>query len=368
MGEQNEAMVVHQVKDMSMICWPMPEVGPDECLVSVQKVGICGSDVHYWTEGRIAHFVLEKPMVIGHESSGVVVRVGENVTHLAAGDRVAMEPGVPCQDCGQCSGKKYNLCPVLTGRKKPKGKQGFFATPPVHGSLQRYVSHPAAFCFKLPDNVSLEEGAMCEPLSVGVYACEQRAKITEGSTTVIFGAGPIGTLCAMTAHGLGAKRIILCDIMNDRLAFCNEKCCPVVPLNTKGLSVDEVVQRIMDLNEGEPVDGAIDCTGAEPCIQAAIKSTINGGAVCVVGMGRPDMTLPVLDASTREVDICGVFRYRYTYPKCIELLAEKKINVAPLITHRFEFTNESIMEAFETCRTGRDGAIKCMISVGDAPF
>eukprot|EP00929_Paragymnodinium_shiwhaense_P115213 TRINITY_DN83944_c0_g1_i1.p1 TRINITY_DN83944_c0_g1~~TRINITY_DN83944_c0_g1_i1.p1 ORF type:complete len:386 (-),score=48.12 TRINITY_DN83944_c0_g1_i1:128-1285(-) len=365
--EKNEAVVLNKIDDMSLQPWPMPEVAADECLVAVKCVGICGSDVHYWKDGRIGHFVLNKPMVIGHESSGVVVRVGSDVQGLKPGDRVAMEPGVPCDKCNWCRTSKYNLCPVLTGANKEplKGRQGFFATPPVHGSMAKYIAHPARYCFVLPDSVSLEEGAMCEPLSVGVYACEQRAKVAPGSSVAVFGAGPIGTFTSMVAHGLGAKRIILCDIAQERLDFVRDKCCPVVPLNTKGMNAEQIAAKIQSLNEDEAIDSAIDCSGAETCIQAAILSTKTGGSVCIVGMGKLDQTLPLMNASMREVDLCGVFRYRYTYPKCIELLAGKKVNVDPLITHRFKFTQESIMDAFETCRTGRDGAIKCMIHVDE---
>eukprot|EP00403_Amphidinium_massartii_P030679 CAMPEP_0178394098 /NCGR_PEP_ID=MMETSP0689_2-20121128/12526_1 /TAXON_ID=160604 /ORGANISM="Amphidinium massartii, Strain CS-259" /LENGTH=365 /DNA_ID=CAMNT_0020014707 /DNA_START=14 /DNA_END=1108 /DNA_ORIENTATION=- len=340
----NEAVVLYKVDDMRLVPWPMPEAGPDECVVEVRKVGICGSDVHYWKEGQIGHFVVRKPMVIGHESAGVVVSVGADVTHLKVGDRVAMEPGVPCDGCAQCSAKRYNLCPVLTGFKEPRGRQGFFATPPVHGSMAKYIAHPARFCFKLPEGVSLEEGAMCEPLSVGVYACETKAKVTPGTSVLVFGAGPIGTICAMVAHGLGAKTVILCDVerRGSRIAKT---------LNTTGMSADTAATEILKLNGGEQVDSAIDCTGAEVCMQTGIQCTKNGGVVCFVGLGVKDPKLPMLDASVREVDLVGVFRYRYTYPKCIQMLAEKKVNVQPLITHRFAFNNESILEAFETCRT-----------------
>lgn len=363
---RNQAMVLHRVGDMTMMPWPMPEVGPDECLVAVQRVGICGSDVHYWHEGRCGNFVVEKPMIIGHESSGIIVRVGAEVQGLKEGDRVAMEPGVPCEACRQCVSKKYNLCSVFSPGSVPKKKQGFFATPPVHGSMARFISHPARFCFKLPEGVSLDEGAMCEPLSVGVYACEQKAQVQPGSTVAIFGAGPIGTICAMVAHGLGAQRIILCDVSENRLTFCHEKCCPVLTLITKDLSADAIARQIVALNEGCPVDCSIDCSGAPVCIEAAITCTNTGGKVCMVGMGARPVTLPIFSAAAREVDIVGVFRYRYTYPKCIEMLETCKLNVMPLITHRFEFTDESVMDAFETCRTGRDGAIKCMIHVGDS--
>eukprot|EP00397_Hematodinium_sp_SG-2012_P040997 GEMP01045056.1.p1 GENE.GEMP01045056.1~~GEMP01045056.1.p1 ORF type:complete len:307 (+),score=51.17 GEMP01045056.1:212-1132(+) len=295
-------------------------------------------------------------MVVGHESSGIVVKAGKNVTHLQENDPVALEPGVPCGQCDQCRTGKYNLCPDIR----------FFATPPIDGSMARYIAHPGKLCFKIPDSLTLEHGAMCEPLSVGVYACEQKAKVTAGSSVVIFGAGPIGTLCAMVSRGMGAKKVIVCDILASRLEFL-KKLIPestLATVDTTGMSVEDVAAKVKIINGGY-CDGAIDCAGVESAISAAILCTRNGGSVCLVGMGKPLATLPILNASIREVDLLGVFRYRHTYPQCLELLASGKVDVMPLITHRFQFTQESIMDAFETCRTGRDGAIKCMIHIGD---
>lgn len=364
---ENMAMVLYRAHDMRLVPWTMPDVGPDDLLIAVQKVGICGSDVHYFHEGRIGDFVVNEPMVIGHESSGIVIKAGSAVSDIfKEGDRIAMEPGVPCEACAQCQTMKYNLCPVLTGAVAPckKSRQGFFATPPVHGSMAKFVSHPAKWCFKLPDNVSLEEGAMVEPLSVGLYAAEQRAKVKKGNTVVVFGAGPIGTIVALVTQALEAGRIILIDINMERLDFVQKKCIPgLLTLNSTGLSPEDVSEHIKELNDKRPVDSCIDCTGAESCLQAAILCTKAGGAVSIVGMGKPGIAVPILNAVVREVDLKGVFRYRHTYKKCIQLLSDKKIDVSPLITHRFDFTEQAILDAFEHCRTGKDGAIKCMIHV-----
>lgn len=180
---ENSAVLLTAINNMNLVDYPNPpELGELDCLVKIGAVGICGSDVHYWQHGRIGDYVVEKPMVIGHESAGTIMKCGKGVVGLKPGDRVSLEPGVPCSSCLQCNRGKYNLCPEIK----------FFATPPVHGSLTKYINHPARFCFLLPSNVSLEEGAMCEPLSVGVYACSEKINVEEGSKVIIFGAGPIG--------------------------------------------------------------------------------------------------------------------------------------------------------------------------------
>ena len=350
----NTAVVLEKIDEIVMRDVGMPVLKEGQVMIEMKSVGICGSDVHYWKHGRIGHFICDGPMVLGHECAGIVSEVGPGCSTLKVGDRVALEAGLPCEKCDICDAGKYNLCPDMA----------FFATPPVHGSLVKFLAHPEKWCFKIPDSMTLEEGAMCEPLSVGVYACEQKARVKKGSTVAIFGAGPIGMLTSLVANGLGAGKIFLCDIQASRLDKCKELLGDVlVPINTTGLSGEEVAAKVKESNGGKCVDGSIDCAGVEAVIQAAILSTKNGGAVCLVGMGKPDSTIPLLDASIREVDLMGVFRYRNTYPTCIELLSSKKIDVGPLITHRFEYTQESVMDAFETCRTGRDGAIKCMINL-----
>uniref|UniRef100_A0A804LUI7 Alcohol dehydrogenase-like N-terminal domain-containing protein n=1 Tax=Zea mays TaxID=4577 RepID=A0A804LUI7_MAIZE len=194
-GEVEENMAAWLVAKNTLKIMPfkLPPVGPYDVRVRMKAVGICGSDVHYLREMRIAHFVVKEPMVIGHECAGVVEEVGAGVMHLSVGDRVALEPGVSCWRCRHCKGGRYNLCEDMK----------FFATPPVHGSLANQVVHPADLCFKLPDGVSLEEGAMCEPLSVGVHAC-RRAGVGPETGVLVVGAGPIGLVSLLAARAFGA--------------------------------------------------------------------------------------------------------------------------------------------------------------------
>jgi len=200
--------VLYKANDIRLEDRPVQEPGDYDVLLEMNCVGICGSDVHYWKRGGIGRFVLKKPMVLGHESSGTVYKVGSKVTSLKIGDRVAVEPGVPCRICEFCKSGRYNLCPDVK----------FCATPPDDGSLCKYFTHPADFCYKLPDHVRLEEGALLEPLSVAVHACK-RGNIFAGSHVLILGSGPIGLMTLLTAKAMGASKIVVTDLLESRLAW-----------------------------------------------------------------------------------------------------------------------------------------------------
>jgi len=286
-------------------------------------------------------------MVLGHESSGQVVAVGEKVTHLKPGDRVTMEPGVPCRSCHNCKNGRYNLCPDVV----------FMATPPYEGSLATFALHPADFCYKLPDHVSYDEGAMCEPLSVGVHAVS-RAKISLGQTVLVTGAGPIGLMCLMAARAAGAGTTIITDIKAERLDVAKQLGATHAIDTTK---VGDLIAHINSLVGPQSIDASIECSGATVAIHTAIKATRNGGVVVLVGMGAPEITLPLVDAAVREVDIIGVFRYCNTYPKTLALIASGKVDVKPLITHHFNY-KESI-DAFNVARLGADKDNKMAIKV-----
>ena len=182
-------------------------LGPDDVQIKIHSVGICGSDVHYYQHGRIGPFVVNAPMVLGHEASGVVLATGKNVTHLSIGDRVCMEPGIPDLNSAQTRAGIYNLDPAVR----------FWATPPVHGCLRETVIHPAAFTFKLPDNVSFAEGAMVEPLAIGMQAAT-KAGIKPGDIALVIGAGPIGVVTALAALAGGCSDVIICDLFDEKLA------------------------------------------------------------------------------------------------------------------------------------------------------
>ncbi|KFM78707.1 Sorbitol dehydrogenase, partial [Stegodyphus mimosarum] len=304
----------------------------------MSSVGICGSDVHYWKHGRIGDFIVDGPLVLGHESSGVVIKVGDKVEDLKEGDRVCIEPGVPCRMCEFCKGGRYNLCEGVK----------FNATPPVDGSLCRYYCHPADFCFKLPDNVTLDEGALMEPLSVAVHAC-RRAAVTAGKSVLICGAGPIGLVNLLVCKALGVTKICITDICENRLDMAKKLGAPH-QICIKGKDVlQEVVTKL-----GGPPDITIECSGAKSSIRLGIKVTKRGGVLMLVGVCAPDTTIPIIDASIREVDIKGILRYANCYPTALELVASGVVDVKPLITHHFKL--EEVKKAFETAHSGADGA------------
>lgn len=349
MARDNLTAVLHGIEDLRLEQRPIPEISDDEVLLAIDSVGICGSDVHYMTKGRIGHFVLTKPMIIGHESAGVVAKVGSKVRNLVVGDRVAIEPGVPCSKCEHCKQGSYNLCADMA----------FCATPPFDGNLTRYYKHAANFCYKLPDHVSMEEGALLEPLSVGVHAC-RRAGVGLGSKVLILGAGPIGLVTLIVAQSMGASEILITDLVQDRLDVAKELGATHTLLTERDETVEKTAERVRQTMSDEP-DKSIDCCGAESSTRLAIFATRSGGVVVIVGMGAAEVKLPLFNALAREVDIRGVFRYCNDYSAALGLVASGSINVKRLVTHHFDITETA--KAFETARYGLGGAIKVMIHV-----
>ncbi|KAK7486799.1 hypothetical protein BaRGS_00021946 [Batillaria attramentaria] len=339
MADTNLTAILYEKGDLRLEDKPVPEPGPGQVQLCMQQVGICGSDVHYWTHGEIGDFVVRAPMVLGHEASAVVSKLGPGVTSLKVGDRVAIEPGVPCRRCNYCKTGRYNLCLDMK----------FCATPPYDGNLARYYIHDADFCFKLPDHVSFEEGALLEPLSVGVHACN-RGNVSLGSKVLICGAGPIGIVNLLTAKARGAAKSRL-DFAKTMGADGVIKVTSRDPKETAA-QVEEVL--------GEKADITIECSGAPPSIRTAIYSTRSGGRVVLVGLGPDTVELPVVNAAVREVDIVGIFRYVNCYPTALAMIASGKVNVKPMVTHRYSL--EQALQAFEAAKRGE--GVKIMISCG----
>ncbi|KAJ7542812.1 hypothetical protein O6H91_09G013200 [Diphasiastrum complanatum] len=349
---ENMAAWLTGINTLKIQPFKLPSVlGNHEVRVQMKAVGICGSDVHYLKTMRCADFIVREPMVIGHECAGIIAEVGSGVTHLKVGDRVALEPGISCARCNFCKEGHYNLCSEMK----------FFATPPVHGSLAHQVIHPADLCFKLPENVSLEEGAMCEPLSVGVHAC-RRAGVGPDTHVLVMGAGPIGLVTMLSARSFGAPRVIITDVDEYRLSVAkNLGADDTFLVSTDIKDADKEVSALQELM-GAFVDVTLDCVGVGKTMTTALKVTKAGGRVCLVGMGHHEMNVPLTPAAAREVDIFGVFRYRNTYPLCLDLLRTGRIDVRPLITHRFGFSQKEVEEAFETSARGGN-AIKVMFNL-----
>ncbi len=292
---------------------PVPVPRSGEVLIRVRSVGICGSDIHYFEHGRIADFIVESPLVLGHEASGEVAALGEDVTDLSVGDRVAMEPGVPCGTCAQCRAGRYNLCPDVR----------FFATPPIDGAFAEYVTLPRAFVHAVPDNVSFDAAALLEPLSVGVWAC-QKGDVRLGTRVLITGAGPVGVMAALVARANGATQITMSDVNPQRLARAAE------------LGFDVVDARSQALPDVVEADVLIECSGAAPAIVDGIRCVAPAGKVVLVGMSPTAMVeLPVGVIQGRELWITGTFRYAHTYPTAVTLAASGAVDLDALVSQTF---------------------------------
>lgn len=345
--QDNLTAILYKTEDIRLEQQEVPEPASDQVLLRMDSVGICGSDVHYWTHGEIGDFIVKAPMVLGHEAAGVVEKLGSAVTSLKVGDRVAIEPGVPCGGCDYCKAGVYNLCLDMQ----------FCATPPVHGNLTRYYVHSASYCYKLPDNVSLEEGALMEPLAVGVHAC-RRAGVSLGKRVLICGAGPIGLVNLLTARAMGASEVVITDIMDNRLEVAKAMGATHT-YKASRKPAEEQAEEVTQLFGGHKPDVTIECSGVEASVRFGIFATRSGGCLVLVGLGKPEIAMPIVNAAVREVDIRGIFRYANCYPTAIAMVASGKVDVKPLITHRF--TLEETLKAFETAKTGAGGAIKVMI-------
>ncbi|KAJ7970030.1 Sorbitol dehydrogenase [Quillaja saponaria] len=352
-GEVNMAAWILGVKTIKIQPYHLPSLGPHDVKVRIKALGICGSDIHYYKTMRCADFVLKNPMVLGHECAGIIEEVGTEVKSLALGDRVALEAGISCQQCNLCKGGLYNLC---------RGMKFFgSASGPTNGSLANKVVHPANLCFKLPENVSLEEGAMCEPLSVAVHAC-RRANISLATNVLIMGAGPIGLFTLLASRAFGAPRIVIVDVDDCRLSIAKELGADeIVRVST---SIQDVGEEVLLIQKAmaSGIDVSFDCVGYDKTMSTALYATRSGGKVCLIGLAQSEMTVPLTPAAAREVDVIGIFRYRNTWPICIELLRTGKINLKPLITHRFGFSQKELEEGFEASARGGD-AIKIMFNL-----
>ncbi|KAK5170903.1 uncharacterized protein LTR77_004047 [Saxophila tyrrhenica] len=307
---------------------PIPHLrSPYDVLVNVRYTGICGSDVHYWTHGGIGTYIVREPMVLGHESAGVVVSVGDKVKSLKIGDRVCMEPGVPCRRCVRCKEGKYNLCVDMA----------FAATPPIDGTLAKYYTLPEDFCYKLPEGISLEEGALMEPLSVGVHIVRQ-AGIKPGDSLVVFGAGPVGLLCCAVAKAYGASKVISVDMNEERLDFAKKYAATQTVVAQKE-SGEDAAKRIIEAGElGLGADAIIDATGAEPCIQTALHALRTGGTYVQGGMGKSEINFPIMALCTKEITAKGSFRYGSgDYTTAVGLVATGRLSVKELITGKVKF-------------------------------
>lgn len=345
------AAVLHRPHDLRIEDRPTPtpeSLGPAECLVRVASVGVCGSDVHFYELGRLGRFVVEAPLILGHECSGTVVAVGSGVRKVRVGDRVAIEPGVPCGRCAQCYSGRYNLCPDVR----------FMAAPPDDGSLCEFVAHPEDLLFPLPPEVSLEQGALIEPLAVGVYAA-RRSRVGMGDTVLVVGCGTIGLLTLQAARAAGASRVLATDVQANRLGLARE-----LGAVTCNAASEDVLAFVHRETAGRGADVVFECAGSPATTEAIFPLVRAGGTVCLVGL-PPDPVVPwdLSNLVHREVTAVGVFRYANCFADSIQLVAAGQVELAPLVTARYSL--EDSARAFEFASTKKDQCIKVVIHVSD---
>lgn len=318
----------------------VPRPGPGEVLVKVSAVGVCGSDTHYFDHGRIGRFVIDQPLVLGHEAAGVIAEAGPGVTGLQVGQRVSIEPGRPDFTCEQCLAGRYNLCPEMR----------FFATPPIDGAFAELVVVHQAMAHVVPDGVSDEAAALLEPLSVAVWACGKGA-VGAGSRVLVTGAGAIGLLCVQVARALGATRIAVSDVNPARLAAASELGATDV--------IDARTARLAGLDWSPTV--LLECSGHPPVVAEGIRSLAAAGHAVLVGMGGDELPLPLSYVQEHEIEVTGTFRYANTWPTAIALVASGLVDLDKLVTshHGLEQTPDAL------AASRRDpGAIKAIVHPG----
>jgi len=346
MAETMKAAVLHGVEDLRVEDVPKARIrADDEVLVRIKSVGICGSDIHFLKRGRIGTFVVREPVILGHECAGTVVEVGPAVKHLQPGDNVAVEPGAPCRHCEFCHRGEYNNCPDVI----------FLAAPPVHGAFCEYLAWPGDFCFQLPGNVSLDEGAMCEPLAVGMWAAT-RARVQPGDTVAVLGVGPIGLVSLQAARYFGATRIIVTDAVPRRLEVARK----LGATDALNIHDGDPVAAVLELTGGRGVDVVFECAGAVLSTQQAINMARRAGTVQLVGMPSvDDFELPVYTMIGKELLVGGLFRYANCYPPSIAGIATGRIDVQSLITHHFPLAE--CPEAMHFADESKDVCIKVVV-------
>jgi D-xylulose reductase len=345
-----QALVLEKAHDLKLRDIDLPlSVGHKDVKIQVHTVGVCGSDVHYYVHGGIGPHIVEKPMVLGHEASGTVVEVGSEVKHLKVGDRVCMEPGIPDTSSRATMEGFYNLDPAVS----------FWATPPIHGCLTPYVVHPAAFTFRLPDNVSFAEGAIVEPLAIGLQAAK-KAAMAPGDVAVVIGAGTIGAMTALAALAGGASRVILADLVPEKLALFSDNPA-VTTVNVKQQSLADVVESV---TSGWGANVVFEASGGSRAFDNIFDLLCPNGCVVLVGIPVDKVPFDIVAIQAKEARIESVFRYANIFPRALALISSGKVDVKRFISRKFAFKDG--VTAFEEAAKALPGDVKIQIEVATA--
>jgi L-iditol 2-dehydrogenase len=344
---KNRAAFMTAIDKMVIREVSMPVALDDQVIVKMEYVGICGSDVHYFHDGRCGDYVVHGDFILGHECAGTVVETGKNVKSLKIGDRVALEPGITCGLCEFCKTGRYNLCPDVQ----------FLATPPVQGCYENYIAFPENMSFKLPDGISTKEGALIEPLAVGMHAAGQ-GNIKLGDSVVILGAGCIGLVTLLSCKAYGATDITVVDVEQKRLDFAMKLGATRV-INAR--EKDAVVE-LDKLTNGMGTEKVFEAAGSSITIAQTPYLVKQGGTIVLVGLSSQEkLEYNFAKIMAKEATVKSVFRYRNIYPQAIAAVADGKINVSDIITHEFNF--DDIQNAFDSVIHNKNEVVKAVIRI-----
>lgn len=328
-----------------------------EVLINVKATGICGSDIHFWKKGCIGDLKVLGNCVLGHEAAGIILEVGEEVDNLKVGDRVSIEPGVPCGICFLCTQGDYNLCEDVK----------FIGVYPNHGSMQKYLTHDARFVYKLPENMSYAQGALVEPISVAYHGIE-RSKLKLGEGVLISGAGPIGLVSLLLAKASGSNPLCMTDLSSQRLEFAKSLVPEVktykVDIKTSPQENAKKIRKLFGTEESQGPHVTLECTGVESSIISCAYVTRRSGTLMIIGVGSDTINnFPFMRLSLAEIDVKFINRYHDSWPAVIRLISEGVIDVDLLITHRFPM--EKAVDALTLSSDPRRGSIKVIIEDQD---
>ena len=335
------------VGEFTLVDEEQPTLEDDEVLIRIDRVGICGSDLHYYQNGENGGNVVDFPHVLGHEAAGTVVDVGGDVTDVHESDRVAIEPGLPCGSCPYCTTGAYHLCEDME----------YMSSPPVDGALTEYVAWPAEYVYSLPSEVSLREGALVEPLSVAIHACE-RGGVTPGDSILVTGGGPIGQLVAEVAMARGAETVVLTDVVPHKLELAESRGVD----HAVDVTATDPVALIHEQVDEYGVDVVLESSGAPSAVETTTDAVRRGGTVVFIGIPTdPAFPTDITETISREFDLKGSFRFNNTYPEAIEGIRTGRFDVDGIVS--FESVFEQTQRAFEEAAAPEN--VKGVIRVSD---
>ena len=331
---------------MEIVEADIPVPSDDEVLIKVDYVGLCGSDIHGFKSGPfIPPKDPDQEIGLGHECAGVISEVGKDVSGFKVGDRVCIEPGVPCGKCRFCLEGKYNICPDVD----------FMATQPNYkGALTNYLAHPARFTYKLPENMSRMEGALVEPAAVGMHAASL-ADVKPGKKIVILGAGCIGLMTLQACRTMGATEILVVDVLEKRLDAAGR----LGAMAVIDASKEDSVERCKAVHGDLGADIVFETAGAQLTAKQAVSMVSRGGKIMIVGTIPGETPVEFLKIN-REVSIQTVFRYRNCYPMTIDAIASGRFDVKSMVTNIYDYKDIQIAfeESVEKSRDIIKGVVK----------